>query len=528
MGTEQVSVDDHFFDDLGADSMLMARFCARVRKRADLPSVSIRTSTGTRRSAASPRPSPATSRPLIRLPAEPAADCERRFAEVLADIVGTEHVPVDGHFFDDLGADSMLMARFCARVRKRADLPSVSMQGRLPAPDDPQPCRGPRQTPAPTTSRAPAPRAGDCAGGSRSSRRGRASSGEYVLCGALQLLFILGYPALAAFVAVKGYEWVSAGPNLVDIYLRAVVYGSAMFLGLCTVPILLKWVLIGRWKPQQIRVWSLAYFRFWLVKTLIQLQPDGAVRSVHRSTRSTSGRWARRSGAAPSSCPGRARVHRPAHHRRRRGDPEGLVLHRLPGPRRRHPDGRGHVGKDALVGEATVLDIGTSMGDGAQLGHSSSLHAGQAVPDGERWHGSPAQPTDVDYQRVPTARRRHLATGRLRGRAAGEPAAAGYCRWRTSSRSSRSRRSRSSPRCWTPGPVGLQSWAFYRDALVVSAVLFFGAVLARPSCSCGPFRALLNLLHHAGQGLPAVRVPLLGPPRDRPHDQQQVLHASVR
>ena len=50
------------------------------------------------------------------------------FAEVLAGIVGTEHVSVDGNFFDDLGADSMLMARFCARVRKRADLPPVSMQ----------------------------------------------------------------------------------------------------------------------------------------------------------------------------------------------------------------------------------------------------------------------------------------------------------------------------------------------------------------------------------------------------------------
>ena len=42
--------------------------------------------------------------------------------------MGTEHVSVDSNFFDDLGADSMLMARFCARVRKRDDLPSVSMQ----------------------------------------------------------------------------------------------------------------------------------------------------------------------------------------------------------------------------------------------------------------------------------------------------------------------------------------------------------------------------------------------------------------
>ena len=35
----------------------------------------------------------------------------------------------------------------------------------------------------------------------------------------------------------------------------------------------------------------------------------------------------------------------------------------------------------------TVLDIDTSMGDGAQLGHTSTLYSGQAVPDGERWHG---------------------------------------------------------------------------------------------------------------------------------------------
>ncbi len=50
-----------------------------------------------------------------------------------------EQVPVDAHFFDDLGADSMLMARFCARLRKRDDLPAVVDEGRLPAPDHPEP-----------------------------------------------------------------------------------------------------------------------------------------------------------------------------------------------------------------------------------------------------------------------------------------------------------------------------------------------------------------------------------------------------
>src|SRR5919112_4962615 len=65
---------------------------------------------------------PGPSRPT------PELDVEGALAGVLADVLGVERLPVDSHFFDDLGADSMVMARFCARVRKRSDLPAVSMK----------------------------------------------------------------------------------------------------------------------------------------------------------------------------------------------------------------------------------------------------------------------------------------------------------------------------------------------------------------------------------------------------------------
>ncbi len=118
MGVERVSVDSNFFDDLGADSMVMARFCARVRKRPDLPAVSIKD---------------IYQHPTIKSLATALADTapmpvERVFADMLADVMGVERVSVDSNFFDDLGADSMVMARFCARVRKRPDLPSVSIK----------------------------------------------------------------------------------------------------------------------------------------------------------------------------------------------------------------------------------------------------------------------------------------------------------------------------------------------------------------------------------------------------------------
>ena len=60
--------------------------------------------------------------------AVPATGTESILAGILAEVMRAERVPVDDHFFDDLGADSLVMAKFCARVRKREDLPSVSMK----------------------------------------------------------------------------------------------------------------------------------------------------------------------------------------------------------------------------------------------------------------------------------------------------------------------------------------------------------------------------------------------------------------
>src|SRR2546422_6601696 len=66
---------------------------------------------------------------LIENQGEPATNgVESTFAEVLAEVMRVDRVSVDSHFFDELGADSLVMAHFCARVRKRGNLPSVSMK----------------------------------------------------------------------------------------------------------------------------------------------------------------------------------------------------------------------------------------------------------------------------------------------------------------------------------------------------------------------------------------------------------------
>lgn len=88
------------------------------------------------------------------------AGVEQLMAEVLAGVLGAEEVPVEGDFFTGLGAYSLVMAWFCARIRKRDDLPTVSMTDVYRHPmirslattfTDATPIPGPTPTPAPAS-----------------------------------------------------------------------------------------------------------------------------------------------------------------------------------------------------------------------------------------------------------------------------------------------------------------------------------------------------------------------------------------
>jgi non-ribosomal peptide synthetase-like protein len=466
---DSVDPDAHVFEDLGADSMVMARFCARVRKQADLPAVSIKdvyAHPTVRGLAGALAPAPAAS-PV------PATDpVTSGLAQVLAEVLQVDSVDPDAHVFEDLGADSMVMARFCARVRKQADLPAVSIKDIYAHPtlrDLAAAVAGPVPAVAEQADAAPEP-----AEPARTIRR--ATSVEYVLCGILQASLFAGYCMLAAIIGYQGYNWISDSAGIVDTYVRSVVVGGAAFVAVSILPIAAKWALIGRWKAQQFPVWSLAYVRFWTVKTLVQRNPmlllfNGTPLYPFylRALGAKVGRDVAVFTKVPV-CTDLLTI----------GD--GTVIRKdvLLSGYRAHDGliqtGRITLGKDVVVGEASVIDIETSMGDGAQLGHRSTLESGQAVPAGESWHGTPARRTDVDYRLVSSlscsTRRKvvytvlkllavllvdlPLAIGSLALLFLVFPGVAGLLE---------------------PGPLALKSATFYLDALVGSLVLFVGAYL---------------------------------------------------
>lgn len=413
-------------------------------------------------------PPPGDASAQHELSSEPVARAEAALAAVLADVMRRDRVAADSHFFRDLGADSLVMAHFCARVRKHADLPQVSMRDvyahstirglalALTATAPPAPVEPSHPVLAPST---PAPAA--------PSGRPR-----YVLCGMLQLLAFLVYSCLVAFVGVRGYEWISAGSGVLDVYLRSVVFGAMLFLGLSVAPVLVKWVLVGRWKPQRIRIWSLAYFRLWVVKTLVRSDPlvlfvGSPLYTLYlRALGAQIGAGVAVFSRHVPLCTDLLSVGDSAVIRkdcfftcyRARG---GLI-----------ETGAVTLGKEALVAEASVLDIGTSLGDGARLAHASALHSGQTIPAGESWHGSPARCADGEYPVVepascgPVRRSVHSVTQLLGALLVYLPLAVGGIGMLLAEAPQLSA-------VLEPGPSILTTWVFYRDALFISFVLLF-------------------------------------------------------
>jgi non-ribosomal peptide synthetase-like protein len=337
--------------------------------------------------APGPRFSAGTSQSFV--PA--ATEQEALLAQALTEALGGPEVSADSDFFADLGANSITMAKFCFLVRKQQELAPVSMKDTYLHPTI-RALATATQAVSPDVPRAGAPATFPA------SVRVPATAGQYVLCGSLQALTFLAGALAAGFMLTAGFGFTSTAATVPDALLRSALFGAVAFIGMCLLPIAAKWLIIGRWRVREIPVWTLAYFRFWLVKTLVRSSP---IRLLVGSPLYTLYLRALGADIGPGTtifspevpvCTDLLHVGAGTVIRK---DASLNCYRVLDGMIQ---TGTVTIGEDAVVGEATVIDIGAAVGNHAQLGHASALYAGQCIPDGECWHGSPAQQADADYR----------------------------------------------------------------------------------------------------------------------------------
>lgn len=335
-----------------------------------------------------PRPSGPRLQMTSRAYAAPAGPVEEGIAGLLAEVLKVERISVEDHFFDDLGANSLLMAQLGTRIRGQLGITNLSMREMYLCPTV-------RQLSAHLQSSL------DRQAPLRRSRPNYvASDFDYYTCGLMQLLLFLAVSYFYWTAAFEGYGWVLIAETWDAAYQRAVVCSAALLILMTGLPIAAKWLLIGRWREEEFPVWGVRYVRFWAVKTLIRFSPIVAFIGTpiyNAYLRALGAKVSWNAVILAQSIPVCTDLITVG---------EGAVIRRycvFPGYRaesNRIRTGRVTVGRNTFVGDGTVLDIDTIMEDGTQLGHASALHRGQRLAGGRRYHGTPAQEATTDYDRL--------------------------------------------------------------------------------------------------------------------------------
>ncbi len=320
--------------------------------------------------------------------AEPETALQRLLCEALQSSLALDVVSIDGDFFKEYGAHSLLMARFCARIRQVAPLMQIAMR-------DIYAHTTVRRLAAALQAAKPTIESYTEAEAEQPSRL------AYAMTGAAQLAYyvVAGLLGVAAIQQSLAFTYAVVGSPLALIA-RAEIIVSAWFVGLNALAIAAKWLLIGRAKPMTIKLWSVAYFRFWVARRLIMLAPAYFFVGeplFNLFLRCLGAKIGARALIATAVVPVAADLFDVGE--------DAVIARRVMAPGygasgQSLQFGPIRVGKGAFVGEGSVLDIGVELGDFAQLGHVSSLQSGQRVPDGKRYHGSPAEETVTNFRLV--------------------------------------------------------------------------------------------------------------------------------
>ena len=195
----------------------------------------------------------------------PETPTERTLCRALADTLGLDEVSIDGDLFNDYGAHSLLMARFCARVRQLEPSLQVAMRDVYANATVRRLARA-LDAARPATLE-PEEALPDC----------RPSNFAYYACGAAQMMVYVAFGALSVAAALAALDWFYDAVDFpLALYGRAFAAAVVWFFGHNGLAVAAKWLLIGRARAESIPLWSFAYFRFWTAKLIVRSAPANA------------------------------------------------------------------------------------------------------------------------------------------------------------------------------------------------------------------------------------------------------------
>ena len=312
----------------------------------------------------------------------PSTVLEAKLVEVWKQVFAPQPVGVTDDFFEDLGGHSLRAARMVSIARADEALRVVSIQDLYLAP----------------TIRALAERltaAGVGAGPTQVEEPFHpVPQMRRTLCVIAQTL------ALIPIFAFAGVQWIFpylaytaiATPEL-SSRLPALAVAGAAFVIIPPVAILfsivVKWVVIGRYKPGDYPLWGSYYFRWWFVRRFLAVMPTQFLSGTpfmvlyYRLLGAKIGKGAFLA-MDQIDAPDLVSIGEDAI------ISDGALFATTSVERGLLRIGRNDVGARAFVGTMAVIGRNARLGDDAVLEDLSAIPTGESVPNGELWTGSPA------------------------------------------------------------------------------------------------------------------------------------------
>ncbi|WP_062221632.1 Pls/PosA family non-ribosomal peptide synthetase [Aureimonas sp. D3] len=330
----------------------------------------------------------------------PETEMEHELHAVWSAVLNPQKVSVTDDFFEDLGGHSLKAARLVSAIRKVPGLAGISIQDLYAAP----------------TIRVLAKRLEVMGRGSARAEEQfhPVDKARRRRCAVIQTF------ALIPIYAIAGLQWFF--PYLAYVQLAgdfdrvpALILSGLSFILIPPLALLLsivvKWVVIGRYKAGDYPLWGSYYLRWWFVRRFSDamatpyLSGTPIIRAYYRLLGAKIGRHAfigrANLDAADLIEIGEGAIVSDYALLATSSVERGLL--RL---------GAVRIGREAFVGSMAVIGRGSSVGDRAALEDLSAIPAGVSIPSGECWSGSPAE-RQGSYEPAPhpaiTPRRRFLS-----------------------------------------------------------------------------------------------------------------------
>jgi non-ribosomal peptide synthetase-like protein len=337
-------------------------------------------------------PGPQSSRLVLSRTAfvAPEDPLEIAIAKVWANVFQQESISVEDNFFHDLGGHSLFAARAVSASRRDprmshlgiSDLyahPTVRQLARFVATQD--------------LSRASNERAA-CENYPAFSSKRLSVCGSWTQCAVAQAVSL--YFLIAVFspeMLVPVHFWAQLANTSGLIWAATWTLTISFFLVLLMsliLPILTKWLVLGRCKPGSYPLWGTYFFRWWLVRKVQAIAPvqfmagSPLLPMYFRLMGARVGRHCH-IGTSHFEVPDLIDIGEETSI----GCGTRVCGYRVEGGRLHI--GPIRIGSGCYVGNNSVLLPGAVMADRARLGDQSLLSQGQTVPAHESWSGSPAR-----------------------------------------------------------------------------------------------------------------------------------------